>query len=447
MLKTLGGEQQLSNTYFNTKRRIELHFRPNDPYCHSVCGDLQPSRAVILRVKRRRRKIKPESTVQNDWQYEQEVLGVVHQTYRFLSLMDFQYLTPTPLQNSFSSVMTSSLLDEKQPLHIVPSIFSRLDCQGNYNYTPGVISKIGSRGKPARNFNGEERQEHTDTKIRKRRPSEAMGAIFSSKDVPKEPSAKLKEAVDVLCKKYQWAQDAVRKLRVLFNERPIWSRSAIVCHLHKDMKRERLNKILPLFAFYWLNGPWRALWNKYGYDPRQDPGGKMYQICDFRVRERRAARHLPILPSRTTRLVKLPVQIQKHWTNTAATIDYAEHPETEKLSVCPEDLPYTFHADKLPNARQVMYQLCDIYDNDIKDIISQNDGKEKTCHERDGWLPTDVITKVRTLMGKKVEARLEKELNDKGITAQNESESNTHDVNHINDDLSDEEESNFVDYK
>ena len=94
MLKTLGGEQQLSNTYFNTKRRIELHFRPDDPYCHSVCGDLQPSRAVILRVKRRRRrKIKPESTVQNDWQYEQEVLGVVHQTYRCFFLNSALFLT------------------------------------------------------------------------------------------------------------------------------------------------------------------------------------------------------------------------------------------------------------------------------------------------------------------------------------------------------------------
>ena len=80
MLKTIGGEQHLSNTYFNTKRRIELHFRPDDPYCHSVCGDLQPSRAVILKVKRRRRKSRP--AFQSDWQYEQEVLGVVHQTYR-----------------------------------------------------------------------------------------------------------------------------------------------------------------------------------------------------------------------------------------------------------------------------------------------------------------------------------------------------------------------------
>ena len=76
--------------------------------------------------------------------------------------MDFQYLTPTPLQNSFSLVMTSSLLDEKQPLHIIPSIFSRLDCQGNYNYTPGLISKIGSRGKPAKSVNGEETKESVE---------------------------------------------------------------------------------------------------------------------------------------------------------------------------------------------------------------------------------------------------------------------------------------------
>ena len=105
-----------------------------------------------------------------------------------------------------------------------------------------------------------------------------MGAIITSKDVPKEPSTKCKDAVDVLCKKYTWAHDAVQDLEALFNRRPIWSRSAIVFHLNKEMKRDRLNKLLPFFAFYWLNGPWRALWNKYGYDPRQDPGGKVYEF-------------------------------------------------------------------------------------------------------------------------------------------------------------------------
>ena len=38
-------------------------------------------------------------------------------------------------------------------------------------------------------------------------------------------------------------------------------------------------------------------------------------------------------------------------------------------------MPYTFHAGKLPRARQIMYQLCDIYDDDIKKIITENDGK------------------------------------------------------------------------
>ena len=105
-----------------------------------------------------------------------------------------------------------------------------------------------------------------------------MGAIFSSKEVPKEPGSKCKETVNDLCKKYSWAVEAVEEIQALFNQRPIWSRSALVCHLSNELKRERLNKILPYFAFYWLNGPWRALWNRYGFDPRQKPEGKMYEF-------------------------------------------------------------------------------------------------------------------------------------------------------------------------
>ena len=82
MLQTLGGEEHLSNTYFNTKRRIEIHFRPDDPYCHSVCGDLQSSRAVILKIKRKRKKKKPEDESEHSWEYEQDILGIAHKMYR-----------------------------------------------------------------------------------------------------------------------------------------------------------------------------------------------------------------------------------------------------------------------------------------------------------------------------------------------------------------------------
>ena len=101
-----------------------------------------------------------------------------------------------------------------------------------------------------------------------------MGAIFSSKDVPNEPGAKCRETVHDICKNYTWVNETIKELEVLFSQRPIWSRSALVSHLKNPVKKDRLNKILPFFAFYWLNGPWRALWNRYGYDPRQNPDGK-----------------------------------------------------------------------------------------------------------------------------------------------------------------------------
>ncbi len=87
MLQTLGGEEKISDTYFNTKRRIELHFRPNDPYCHSVCGDMHSARAVLLKVKRKRRKRKDSNSFENDWIYEQEIAGIVNSTYRYNVLL------------------------------------------------------------------------------------------------------------------------------------------------------------------------------------------------------------------------------------------------------------------------------------------------------------------------------------------------------------------------
>ncbi|XP_065068050.1 general transcription factor 3C polypeptide 5-like isoform X3 [Rhopilema esculentum] len=416
MLKTLGGEEQLSDTYFNTKRRVELHFRPSDPYCHSVCGDLQPSRALLVKLKRRRKK-NPSNEPVNEWKYEQEVIGIVHNTYRFMSLVDFQYITPKPLQNAFSTVETSSLLDEQQPLHIVPAIFSRIDVQGSYNYHPETFNRLGTKGNPAHreSLNPEEEIPHqqSDSRMRKRRPSEAMAAIFTSKEVPQEPGAKCREIVDSTKKKFSWVESSLEELRELFRERPMWSRTALVCHLSTEIKNERLKQLLPYVAFYWLNGPWRALWNRFGYDPRKLPEAKIYQICDFRVRDKKDSKGLPILPLRSSRICTLPVQLQRYKVNAAVSVDNQQKPEAKRSAIPPEDLLYTFHPDKLPRARQIMYQLCDLYDDEVQQIISENNGKERKCTERNGWFNPGVIDRIRATMVRKVEARIEKEIAEK----------------------------------
>eukprot|EP00795_Rhopilema_esculentum_P010544 gene10544-19273_t len=388
-----------------------------------------------------------------------------------MSLVDFQYITPKPLQNAFSTVETSSLLDEQQPLHIVPAIFSRIDVQGSYNYHPETFNRLGTKGNPAHreSLNPEEEIPHqqSDSRMRKRRPSEAMAAIFTSKEVPQEPGAKCREIVDSTKKKFSWVESSLEELRELFRERPMWSRTALVCHLSTEIKNERLKQLLPYVAFYWLNGPWRALWNRFGYDPRKLPEAKIYQICDFRVRDKKDSKGLPILPLRSSRICTLPVQLQRYKVNAAVSVDNQQKPEAKRSAIPPEDLLYTFHPDKLPRARQIMYQLCDLYDDEVQQIISENNGKlrfetlpgkirsalrgdkgveppcanqlssfdlrpcrgksalpfgeikglnrraERKCTERNGWFNPGVIDRIRATMVRKVEARIEKEIAEK----------------------------------
>ena len=50
--------------------------------------------------------------------------------------------------------------------------------------------------------------------------------------------------------------------------------------------------------------------------------------------------------------------------------------ENNKMTVGdPEILPYVFYPDRLPPARQVIYQLCDIRCAEAQELISANDGK------------------------------------------------------------------------
>lgn len=44
-----------------------------------------------------------------------------------------------------------------------------------------------------------------------------------------------------------------------------------------------LLSLLALVAYNVTSGPWRTLWVKFGYDPREDPSSKVYQCMDFRL--------------------------------------------------------------------------------------------------------------------------------------------------------------------
>lgn len=82
MLETLGGEEAVSRTYSIPTRRLELSFRPEDPYAHSLCGDRYATANLLLRVKRRKKKQQRGNGETEVVKYEQEILGIVGNSFK-----------------------------------------------------------------------------------------------------------------------------------------------------------------------------------------------------------------------------------------------------------------------------------------------------------------------------------------------------------------------------
>lgn len=82
MLETLGGEETVSRTYSHPTRRLELSFRPDDPYAHTVCADRYPTANLLVRVKRRKKKQREGTSEPEEVKYEQEIMGIVGNTFK-----------------------------------------------------------------------------------------------------------------------------------------------------------------------------------------------------------------------------------------------------------------------------------------------------------------------------------------------------------------------------
>lgn len=68
----------------------------------------------------------------------------------------------------------------------------------------------------------------------------------------------------------------------LFKERPVWSKLALMAVTR--MNHDQLKYLLPAVAYYFATGPFRAMWVRFGYDPRKDPSSRIYQTLDYRIR-------------------------------------------------------------------------------------------------------------------------------------------------------------------
>uniref|UniRef100_A0A3B3ZRU7 General transcription factor IIIC, polypeptide 5 n=1 Tax=Periophthalmus magnuspinnatus TaxID=409849 RepID=A0A3B3ZRU7_9GOBI len=394
-LESLGGEHNMSKTYANPNRRLELRLRPQDPFCHSLCGNRLDSSNLLLRVRRRVRKSDP-----TDVQIQTEILGIIVTTYKFQGMADFQCLAVHPENGSKMSLYDRIVLtrpesqdffEQPLPYFLPPAIFSRLDTPIDYFYRPDVTHKITAYihadAGPHKNFIGLNRA---------RRPHNAIFVTFLD-SVPNECLEMAKVNWLRVCMKEN-DHRAEQQIKEMFERRPIWSRNAVRANI--DMHPDKLKLLLPLVAYYMVTGPWRSLWVRLGYDPRKSTESKHYQMLDFRIRC--STKHgysvgdVLVKPKRSSLSYTLPNTFNK----TVPRKQSIERIQTRSYAVVSfaQESAYIFREGMVPPHRQMFYQLCDLHVDSIQRVVNANKGLEKKCDERDGWCVVGTTDQLRDII-------------------------------------------------
>lgn len=242
--------------------RLHLAFRPNNIYSKGTQGDRHKSSGVLMRVKvkRRRDEVRTE---------EVQVVGYTDTVYRFEGMCDYEMV---PLMRRTPEAKHAELIY----IDIIPTIDQALeDWLDNpqplpYFLPPHTFTKFDSSISDRQLFKPDERNPRVKRYIR--------GAIHSefnlSDPVPTQPTGEI-----------NWKQvtaEEVEVVRERFQKRPVWSATALQADIG-TMSVLKLKFILPNIAYFFVSGPWRNVWLRFGYDPRKDFSSRHYQLMDLRL--------------------------------------------------------------------------------------------------------------------------------------------------------------------
>uniref|UniRef100_A0A0E0C323 Transcription factor IIIC subunit 5 HTH domain-containing protein n=1 Tax=Oryza meridionalis TaxID=40149 RepID=A0A0E0C323_9ORYZ len=254
--QTLGGLPAIAKVRGSDPgARLELRFRPEDPYCHPTFGEPRVSAGLVLRLSRPKGGTAPPRA---------EVVARVRNAYHFEDNEDVMMLVP-PL---------FSIKDKPTKIALLPS--------------SNALSKSMQRGVV---------QHRWEMDIG---PTLALPFNINWEDHISKNSAE-----------WGW-QMAVCKM---FDERPVWPRQSLYECLIDDglqISQSQFKRLLFRAGYYFSTGPFGKFWIRRGYDPRKDPESRMFQRIDFRMPPE--LRNLPRKerrPEKWTEMCKLEVMPSK----------------------------------------------------------------------------------------------------------------------------------------
>uniref|UniRef100_A0A8H8CKA2 Transcription factor IIIC subunit 5 HTH domain-containing protein n=1 Tax=Psilocybe cubensis TaxID=181762 RepID=A0A8H8CKA2_PSICU len=448
-IRNLGGQTRIDHAFKRTAQKsqalLELSLRPETPFAHSIPGDVVATNNLLLKVRRRKRK-QPSASGSDATsnglvgEYTAEVVGIVAKTVRFRSMVDYQYFpdpddpistlrmamnkmdvdylssytippenhdasaAPVALTSSSSrpqmdvdinmnldpQLLEISGMAEPQPQQsnppitnqsnlrlFPPPLFSRQTIPQGYNFKANTASMVSTTV-------DEETGEEKKRMINRMRwkgygPASIM---FSEAQVPKCPPKAVEEGRD------QVNENILKRLEALFEERPVWTRMSLFNQFSAAEARDILNSkiLLPLCCYVFQDGPWRDTLVRFSYDPRKDPSSRFFQRLYFRN-----ANHPISRPSVTTR---------RHERMTLSEQTRAQETDAERRT------SHIFDGQTLTK-ETAAFQLCDIVDPMLKEMIEDPEALRDTCDERDGWYTTHAFEQIKTVLRHKFFSLLE----------------------------------------
>ncbi|XP_010421273.1 PREDICTED: general transcription factor 3C polypeptide 5 isoform X2 [Camelina sativa] len=289
-LETLGGIQGITTARESMSNKLELHFRPEDPYAHPAWGVQRPCNGFLLKISKEavKKDSLPESQpvlATKDACLPEacpplcaDIVARVSESYCFDGMADYQHVIPIHAdiaqqkKRKWMEVKplagNNDLMDmaDEDVMMLLPQFFAPKDMPDNLVLRLPVTSP-------------KKKEEPTQT-LYEIDIGPVFAIDFGVKEIPK--ILNWEDVIVPSSNQWKW-QVAVS---ALFEERPVWTRDSIVQRLlDKDLKctHHMLNRFLLRSAYYFSGGPFLRFWIRRGYDPRKDPESRVYQRMEFRV--------------------------------------------------------------------------------------------------------------------------------------------------------------------
>ncbi|XP_015951552.1 uncharacterized protein LOC107476274 isoform X1 [Arachis duranensis] len=404
-LDTLGGIQGILKARSSESNKLELHFRPEDPYSHPTFGELQPSNNFLLKISKRKphdthdakddnsmsrnrtengiQENQPESdqmatnnkaedctSANEEGNLCADIVSHFPKAYCFNGMADYQHVVPVHAdvarrkKRNWAEVEEPDFdkgglmdVDHEDVMIIAPPLFSPKDMPKDLVLKPPAIlsSKLGQEEVVPNHVEIHSSKNYSPPCVQMDM-EQVLALDFDIKEIPK--IVNWEEYVPQGSNQRE-SQMAVSRL---FDERPIWSKNALterLLDIGLRFTHSKLRRLLSRISYYFSNGPFLRFWIKKGYDPRKDPDSRIYQRIEYRI---------PI-PLRSHFHAQLANRLKPRWED-----------------IC------TFRA--FPYKLQTSLQLFELVDDYIQSEINKPPS-QASCTFATGWLSQHMLNCIR----------------------------------------------------